>query len=264
MGLMLRRHRGVRTIGHDGTAGGYQASVQRFPELGFVVVALCNLTDVDAYALATGVADIVLEGVLPPRAAVTTPPPAALAALSKEEIALAGLYHEPSSGELRRIFVRDGKLHAIAGGVTPVGEGAVMAALGPNRYSLFDGAVTMQFTPSVPGRREVLREAVVDGRSWVYQLEPPAASASAPRGTYAGLYDSPDLLVTYRVIERGSGLVLMIRSGDEIVLQQVFEDAFAGAAPAGLIRFTRNARKLVTGFTLTGGRVRNLQFNRVR
>jgi hypothetical protein len=165
---------------------------------------------------------------------------------------------------LRRIFVRDGKLHAIAGGVTPVGEGGVMTALGPNRFSLFDGAVTMQFTPSVSGRREVLREAVVDGRSWVYQLEPPAASASAPRGTYAGLYDSPDLLVTYRVIERGSRLVLMIRSGDEIVLQQVFEDAFAGAAPAGLIRFTRNARNLVTGFTLTGGRVRNLQFNRVR
>lgn len=267
MGLTLGRHRGSRTIGHGGTHGGYQASVQRFPDHGFAVVALCNLTDVDAYKLAIGAANIFLEPVLPPRRATAATPavPVPVPPTADQVAAVVGLYHESSSGELRRIFVRDGKLQAIASGRTPIGAGAVMTPLGPRRFSLFDGVDTMEFTPSASGRPRGLRESLPGRPLLVFQLEPASTPSSAERRAYAGLYESPDLKMIYRLVERDSSLVLELGRRPAVVLQPVFADAFVGdGMPVRLIRFLRNAQGAVTGFALTGGSVSNLRFDRIR
>lgn len=246
---------------------GYQTWVLRFPDHAFVVAVLCNLTAVNAHAVAVGVADIFLERVLPPRAAIVATPLTPVTPLTAEQIAaLVGLYRDSSSGELRRVFARDGRLQVVAGGRTPSAEGNVMTALGADRFSVFDGSVTMEFTPPAPGRPRGFREAFPAGqRLLVFQRELEVTVSSAQRRAYAGLYDSPDLRITYRLFERDSSLVLEIPRRDGVRLQPAFADAFVGDGnPVQLIRFTRDAQRAVTGFALTGGGFSDLRFNRVR
>ncbi len=58
-------------------------------------------------------------------------------------------------------------------------------------------------------------------------------------------------------------MVFQIRGRAEIVLRPIFADAFQGSR-VGIVKFTRDARGVVTGFTVNTGLVRGLRFDRVR
>lgn len=59
-GLMLGDYRGLRTVRHSGGLMGFRAELVRFPDERFTVIVQCNQGDIDATALANGVADIYL------------------------------------------------------------------------------------------------------------------------------------------------------------------------------------------------------------
>ena len=82
---------------------------------------------------------------------------------------------------------------------------------------------------------------------------PPAQLAE-----FAGEYWSDELRVTYRVDLKDSGLVVHPFKHPAKPLRPAFADAFV-AGDAGTIRFVRTKGR-VTGFRLTGGRVRNVAF----
>ena len=63
MGLMVRSHRGLRTVSHGGAWVGYLAEMVRFPEQRLTVIVLANQTTVNPSALALRAADICLADV---------------------------------------------------------------------------------------------------------------------------------------------------------------------------------------------------------
>jgi hypothetical protein len=77
----------------------------------------------------------------------------------------------------------------------------------------------------------------------------------------AGTYWSEELEARYTVAVGDSGLTISHRKTDPMPLRVAFRDAWI--APFGTVRFTREKGK-VTGFALTGGRVRNVAFARER
>ena len=85
-------------------------------------------------------------------------------------------------------------------------------------------------------------------------FHPPAAQLAQ----FAGGYWSDELRVSYRVEFKDSVLVLHPFKHPAQPLRPAFVDAFVGGA-AGTVRFVRT-KGLVTGFRLTGGRVRNVEF----
>jgi CubicO group peptidase (beta-lactamase class C family) len=98
-----------------------------------------------------------------------------------------------------------------------------------------------------------------------------AQAAQAPRaiwqpappqlGAFAGDYYSPELGVVYSVALRGDTLVATHHRLADMRLMPMEPDAFR--AGSRLMRFERDAAGAITGFRLTGGRVRNVAFRRL-
>ncbi len=59
-GLFINKYRGLNTVSHGGSWGGYRAELLRFPEQHFSVVCLCNRSDGSPEKRAKQVADIYL------------------------------------------------------------------------------------------------------------------------------------------------------------------------------------------------------------
>jgi CubicO group peptidase (beta-lactamase class C family) len=68
-GLVIGEFRGLRTVSHGGSWGGYRAQLLRFPEQHFSVACLCNLGSANPSNRAGRVADVYLASLMKPREA---------------------------------------------------------------------------------------------------------------------------------------------------------------------------------------------------
>jgi len=66
-GLRIADYRGLRTVSHGGSWGGYRAELLRFPEQHFSVACLCNLGSASPSNRAHRVADVYLAGMMKPK-----------------------------------------------------------------------------------------------------------------------------------------------------------------------------------------------------
>src|SRR5207244_10253106 len=65
-GLTIGTQRGLKTVSHGGSWGGYRAELLRFPDQHFSVACLCNLADPDPSRRAAQAAEIYLAGEMQP------------------------------------------------------------------------------------------------------------------------------------------------------------------------------------------------------
>ena len=93
---------------------------------------------------------------------------------------------------------------------------------------------------------------------------PPATPTEAQLREYAGRYRSPEIDMTYEIAVDGGSLVARHWRTGPAVLAPTGEDAFSGD-PRRFpeLRFRRDGSGGVVAFTVTGGRVRDLIFERV-
>src|SRR5216684_3839718 len=66
-GLFIQDYRGLRTVSHGGSWGGYRAELLRFPEQHFSVACLCNRSDANPSKKAQQVGDIYLASLMKPK-----------------------------------------------------------------------------------------------------------------------------------------------------------------------------------------------------
>src|SRR6266403_5133863 len=66
-GLFIQDYRGLHTVSHGGSWGGYRAELLRFPDQHFSVACLCNLGNAGPSGRARQVADIYLGSLMKPR-----------------------------------------------------------------------------------------------------------------------------------------------------------------------------------------------------
>jgi hypothetical protein len=81
-------------------------------------------------------------------------------------------------------------------------------------------------------------------------------------GKYAGTYYSEELGSEYKVEAKDGKLIMHhMRLGDfDLQPDPVKEDQFGGAI--GAIQFVADGRNKVTGFKLSGGRIKNIRFDK--
>ena len=82
--------------------------------------------------------------------------------------------------------------------------------------------------------------------------------AKADLQAFAGAYRSEELDVTYTVALLDSSLVV-----ESTALHSVYKDAFVGEY-VGMVRFQRDARGTVAGFTLNRNSARGVRFDRLK
>lgn len=265
-GLEIAKYRGLRTIGHGGGDRGIASYVVRYPEQGFAVALLCNLDNIGenggATALTQRVADIYLSDAFatPPAGSATAAPPQVR--LSAGQLASkVGLYHDPVTESVGRIFVRDGKLMASEG--AGEGESVELTPVSANRFVVSGTPIVAEFAPAAPGRPQEVRVTGAGPKPIVSQLVTAFAPSSTELRAFRGEYTSAEVEGTYTLAARDSGLAIQIPGRTDIALQPIFPNGFAGGI-VGVVKFSRGAGGVVTGFTANSSGARGLRFDRVR
>jgi CubicO group peptidase (beta-lactamase class C family) len=114
-GLFAGPYRGLPTVRHGGSWGGYRAELLRFPEQHFSVVCLCNRSDSDPETRAERVADVYLAAMLKPKEPKKEgdekPARKPQIAVTADELkSFAGLYSSDELGVTYKLEVVEGKL----------------------------------------------------------------------------------------------------------------------------------------------------------
>src|SRR5580698_2141555 len=117
-GLRIADYRGLHTVSHGGSWGGYRAELLRFPEQHFSVACLCNRGDANPTRRAHQVADIYLGIMMRPkeekRAAERETAEKKEVSLSAEQLrAYAGDYWSGELGVTYRLGILDAKLKVV-------------------------------------------------------------------------------------------------------------------------------------------------------
>ena len=158
LGLNVGQYKGLRTVGHGGSYGGYRADILRFPDQRFAVAAFCNLSSIAPGNLTKQVADIYLAGQLreaaPPARiasedpAASTSAPAASAATPLTAAQLAELVGEYRSEELETTWrlALDGDRLMVTGG----GPRRALRSQSVDRFSA--GSQTLRVQRDAAGR----------------------------------------------------------------------------------------------------------------
>lgn len=119
-GLTHGTYRGLTTVGHGGSDAGYRAQFTMYPELGYSMIVLSNVSNGNPGRLARQVADIFFEGMLDEPTASPNPqnrqrpqeqsPPPALTVQKLMEY--TGIYYSDELDVYYEFVIKDEKLYA--------------------------------------------------------------------------------------------------------------------------------------------------------
>jgi CubicO group peptidase (beta-lactamase class C family) len=253
LGLNVGEYKGVREISHSGSTAGYRAFLARYPDQRTAVAILSNFSGAVAPELGRRVVDIVLADALKGNPKIQ--PVAVPAELIQPK---AGLYRSPRTDAVLVLAFRDNHLWQ--------GErqGQALLALGPSRFQTASGEEYV-FEPSGEGKAPAVRVSSPGTAPVRFVRVEPARPTPERLVEYEGPYWSDELEVTYVAAVKDGKLTLRRRPDPAVVLDPTYEDGFvtrAGSSGGILIRFTRDARGRVDGFTRNSGRILNLKFIR--
>jgi hypothetical protein len=250
-GLYVGERDGLRMIYHSGGTAGYRSHLVWFPEQRLGIAVLSNLSTFLAERLALQVADACLGTRFVQDLRTIDPDPGAYAAY-------VGAYLLPN-GLLVRVEEKDGHLVSRMLGYSEL----ELAPVSGDRFvvaSLPD--VEGSFTRDAAGRVKQLtiHQQGVDIPCRKIDLPTLAQDRLTE---YAGIYTSEELATSYAFVVQQGQLVAQHRRHEDTQLTCTGEDRFAGFERGfGLVLFTRDAGGRVSGFSVSGERVRHVRFDR--
>jgi hypothetical protein len=169
-----------------------------------------------------------------------------------------GLYLNASSERLVSVSVRNRAL--VLRSFYTDDTDVELTPASANRF-LIPGA-TLEFAPAAGDRPQEWHLLNTEGRQIAeFQLNTFVASP-VDLQSCAGDYRSAELDVTYAVATHDASLVVQTAGREDLALHPVFKDVFAGDS-VGTVRFTRDARGTVTGFTVNRTNARGVRFDRM-
>jgi CubicO group peptidase (beta-lactamase class C family) len=263
-GLSIGKYRGLATVGHGGADAGYRSDMTRFPEQHFSTSVLCNFADTDPGALARQVADIILAKDLKAPAATPAQEPSKTAAVvltAEQMAAVAGTYWNREYGKFEKIWAKEGKLQWTEFDGDTV---RVLKPFGELHFHIADvpwgEEADLHFvagTATIPRHLEL---SVRGGKPDTFESVTPFDPTAAELADFAGAFVSEEIDPVYRIAVQGDTLMLTRPRHKSDTLRPAMRDVFVGEI--GTLRFTRNAKKQITGFILDADRIQNFQFTK--
>jgi CubicO group peptidase (beta-lactamase class C family) len=252
-GLTHGSYRGLPTIGHGGSDAGYRADYLRFPGQQTSFACFCNLSSANPSELTRRVADVYLADKLGPAPAAAADDRPAVSISAEELGRYEGLYWQPGTDNYRKLVAKSGTLEVVYGQT-----GVPLKAVGG---AVFAGrAADLRVDVSATGRRltETVRSGAV--KPVTFEGVELCAPTAAQAAEYTGVYHSEEIEPAFRV-EIADGKILLRRlKVAPANLEPLTRDVFRGSA--GTLRFSRDAKGRVSGFTLSSGRIRGFRFTR--
>ena len=252
LGLRVKTHRGVRTIGHDGLWPGYKSSFVRIPDCDAAVICISNDATSDPHDLAFQVVDALIEG-RPGVHAVPPMPPLE---------GFAGRYLNHDTAATVDVAIdATGRMTASTNGVAfttiPTADGGLATSRGSADFTMRLASADVL---------AVERDAGVHETLW--RITPGATlPADLP-----GRYQNPDTAATWTISAAATGMTLRI-AGPLIAtalweIEPIEGDFIRVITPMTLFRgwldgrVQRDSAGRITGLHVDGGRAKGLLFNR--
>jgi CubicO group peptidase (beta-lactamase class C family) len=258
-GLMVGSYRGLRTVSHGGSWGGYRAELLRFPSERVSVACLCNVAGSNPTGLARRVAEVVLADRLAPTPADSAATDRATTAAAPAASELLGAYRDSSSGTVARVSLDSGRVQLEYSGDT-----MVLTPEGAGEYSAVGAQARVRFEPGSATRPRRIRISGPGLGHHTLQAIVPFTASKDALARYAGAYASPELGVGYRIAVESDALALHAPHLPADRLRPTIRDEFESPALGITLRFTRGAGGQMTGFTVATDRTQGLRFDRVR
>jgi CubicO group peptidase (beta-lactamase class C family) len=264
-GLAFGQYKGLKTVAHAGGDAGYRSYVLRFPDQHLAVVVLSNVSTMNPSRLAVQVADLYLADQL---TATSTAEPTAPRVVKRDPAlseAYVGTYLLPSrlivslTKDNNRFMVQAAGQPTTA--LVPTSDTQFVVVEDTEPYFALHAA-HLAFHPTEQG-------AVTGFTLHQYGQEIPATRVAPPTlsasqlAEFVGEYASDELGTTYTISLRRGQLVAQHRRHDDILLTPLAVDRFSGSQWwFQQVYFTRDNAQRVIGLQLTGGRNRNLRFDK--
>jgi CubicO group peptidase (beta-lactamase class C family) len=261
-GVDVEKYKGLRMVSHGGFYFGFVSDLIWFPEQRFAVACLCNLSGVQAGALSRQVADIYLANDYKQDEAgkSQTADAGKVINISEAELTkVSGLYFNSRTNNMRRIYVKDGKLIYSRGS-----SESELAPLGNDQFRMlgvpFEAEISFK-SPRLDAPLQMF--TVVEGsKPFIHEQVQPAAYTPQQLALFAGTYQSEEVGETYTLTLKESKLILSRKGLDDTPLEPLYTDVFMTVG-SGRINFKRNEQGQVSGFLLSTDRARNILFNKM-
>ena len=262
--LRISSYRGLKTVDHGGALGGYRSYMVRFPEQNFSVICLSNLSSINPAGFSQQIADIYLtdefekaeERIQPlEEEKVRTAKGIGISeAKLKEKV---GDYIEPQSGEVIRLFLKDGKLNALM-----FGQNYALAAKSEAEFILLNAPVrvALKFERKEKGMPLLLHVLQEREPSRIFQPFKPVDLSPEQLKEYEGEYFSEELQSAFRLSMKEDRLHFSHKNAPGGFLNPTLQDKFTLRNLK--VHFIRDGEGRIAAFTLDAGRVKNLRFEK--
>jgi hypothetical protein len=253
LGLVHSKHRGLEMVQHSGGDAGFRTYAMRVPQHKLGIVVLSNLGSFNPSKAAHQVAEILLaEHLDAPAESAAEPQSVSVDPTLLERH--VGVYRL-DVGALVKVTRSGDQLLGEMEGVPRFR----MVARSPKEFFVKELGAQVAFEQSGEEPSSALT-ASVEGQS-IRGTRLPALE-KGDFGALAGTYYSPELDTSYTIEVCDDGLVAHHQRHSDITLKPFGPDEFAGSQWfMGVVKFDRKDGQ-VEGFRVSGGRVRNLRFER--
>jgi CubicO group peptidase (beta-lactamase class C family) len=257
-GLSVETYRGLRAISHGGGDAGYRTYDLWFPDQKLGVAVLSNLATFNPGKLAEQVADIYLPDKLGPDDSKKAPVERKFVSVSAAVLdAYVGEY-ALDQGPTVEITKEDGHLMARSAG----GPKTELFPESNTRFYVKPLDAVVEFNEPANGKATQFTLHQGDQHTPAKRISS-RPTTEADLAEYTGDYYSEELGTTYTVTLQSGALVVTHRRHDDITLKAMGVDNFQGNRWFfQRVRFTRDNGNRVSGFRLTGSRVRNVRFDK--
>lgn len=253
-GLMVNNYRGLKLVSHAGAFAGFRAEMIRFPEQGFSVICLTNLSSINPSLLARQVADFYLTDQFTKK----TPSRKKMAKLISQELnEKAGIYWSPTTNMVVKISVHQDRL--VADVLSSTFE---LSPISSTDFCTLDEPPTarIRFEKQEQNKPFLMCLSITHAQSDILQAIKPIAPKIVELAKYAGEYYSKELQAVYNFIVKDNKLYVsyghISLNALEIVTNSTFKTRSA------VIRFTDEDGSLMC--IVNTSRVKNIKFIKLK
>ena len=266
-GLLFGDYRGLKTIGHGGADAGFRSNIQWFPEHNIGIAVTTNLASGDPGGHLNKVADLVLKAYLSESA------PAEKAAIAEDFIELdktileryEGVFQVKDVG-LMTLIINENELKADIAGM----DRYVLEPLSETRFLVDKMNAVINFEVDAQDHYDHLEISMGPRKFFGSRMAPLVLSSEAAK-PYTGTYYSPELRTQWDLISKDGKLIIEhSRHGNIILLAN--PSLKPGEKPvefsgdqwfASKLVFDTDTSGSISGFRVSGSRVKNLSFRKL-
>jgi hypothetical protein len=251
-GLGLGEDRGLKTISHGGGWAGYRTIISNYPDEKVSIIILSNAGDFDPDGNSSKIASLFLKDKFKSQQngeeKIKNLPTIKVDTLLMKKY--TGTYLlAPDGCDISR--QTGPKMQANGEDKFPT------AAKSDSVFWIDAYGASITFVKDSAGQVNLLRYRSLQAKRII-----PFSPNPSQFGQYAGSYYSEELETVYKVeLAKGKLIIHHMRLGDvELTPDPSDEDQFT--SKVGIIHFTKDDHQKITGLTLSGGRVKNIRFDK--